>query len=170
MLELLEDDPAELLGYLAAAERPPTLLTRENEPLVACRAEIEVPSASAAALVLDERYELDEDVGGDTWLDRHELGEWETVVRAWIRFADRTITVETMSEGRLDAVLDTVLGAIPGARVVEDERTPVRAEELATRAGSGGPAGSTDLFVPRNEEERAALRGHRRSVRAALVR
>lgn len=122
LLDLLDErDAYELVEYLAALEQPPTLLTREGEPLVACAAALEVPDADAARAVLDRHYRSDEP---GAWVEAHAVDRGDEVIRATLRLDGSRLTVETMSEERLERVLSVLVDEIEGATVVADDRRP----------------------------------------------
>lgn len=136
LLDLLDEaDPFGIARYVGALHRPPTLVTREGEPLMACTAEVQVPDPAAARAVLDPRYEQH----GDTWSEVHQLEGSDNLIRATLRLDADRISVETMSETRMDRVLAVLLGEIEGARVVRDERRPltVPAQPAPAEAGPG---------------------------------
>lgn len=117
LLDLLEQrDGYALLHYVSLLHRPPTLVTTDGDPLVDCRADLEVPAPEAARAELDRRYESD----GDGWV-------WfagSRTVGGWLRMTGSVLSVRTMSESRLDAVCAELLAALPAARVTDDERRP----------------------------------------------
>jgi SEC-C motif-containing protein len=119
-LDLLDGgDPFDLLEDVRALQRPPALATREGEPLVVCEAVVEVPDVVAARTALDQRYAR---VAADEWSEVHDLPTGDNVVRAALHLDGDRITVDTMSEARVDRVLEALLPAIAGARVVKDHR------------------------------------------------
>lgn len=132
-------DPELLAAHLGALLRAPRLATREGEPLVGCEAVLEVPDALAARSVLDARYERGED--GQVWRETHELAPGDTVLRAKVTLQGTRLTVETMSEQRLDRVLDALHGELEGLRLVSVDRTP--ADELL-RAHHDAPGESAE--------------------------
>jgi hypothetical protein len=120
LLNLLDEhDGEELLSWVAAKERPPRLATREREDLRVCRAELEVPDSGAARGVLDRHYETR---GGDKWSEHHQLPNGESILRASITLHGSRVTVETLSEPRVERVLTMLTREIPGAKVISDER------------------------------------------------
>ncbi|GEM_PF-209524 len=128
LLDLLEEgDAFELVEYLAARERPPTLVTREGEPLVACVLELEVPEPLAARALLDDLYGADEP---GRWVEMHALEGGEVIVRATLHLDGSRLSVQTMSEARADRVLSVLRHEIEGLRVISDERRPVDPRHL----------------------------------------
>jgi hypothetical protein len=120
LLDILDGgDGEELLACVAALRRPPRLATREGEDLRICRAVLRVDEPAAAHTVLDRLYEGDAD---GHWHEHAELAGGESILRASLTLADSLITVETMSEPRLDRVIDALTGALAGATVIADER------------------------------------------------
>jgi hypothetical protein len=120
LLDLLDEgDGEELLAWVAARERPPRLVTREGEDLLACTVVVEVPDPDAARVVLDRVYDAD---GRHVWREHDELPNGESILRASITLEGGRITVETMSEPRVERVLGVLTGTIAGAEVISDER------------------------------------------------
>lgn len=142
LLDLLDrHDGYGLLHHVAELHRPPTLMTSDGEPLLDCRAELEVPDPAAAHAELDRRYEADG--GGWVWFDApDEHGGW--TVRAWLHLTDDVLTVRTASAPRLDAVLTDLRIALPEARMTCDERAPV---ELDASSPAALPAGEVPQEV-----------------------
>lgn len=127
VLRLCDDgDAYALCEYVAALERPPRLVTRENEPLVQCTVVARVPDSSHARRVLDASYEAE----GDGWVEMHNLAEDERILRAQITLDGDTLTASTHSEARADRVLARLRDALPGLDVVSDERVPLRPGEV----------------------------------------
>ncbi|HZT67241.1 MAG TPA: SEC-C metal-binding domain-containing protein [Acidimicrobiales bacterium] len=127
LLDLLDEgDPEALAAYLGALERPPTLVTRENEPLVVCKA---VLSGEHKILrdVLDANYRREDD---HTWLEMHSLGPHEEILRATLHLEGDTLTLETMSEPRLERVLSALRSEVPEITVVSDQRRPLKPGEV----------------------------------------
>ena len=147
LLDVLDrGDPFELMDFVGSLERPPVVTTREGEAVVACEAVIEVPDGYSARAVLDVRFQRED---GDTWLDTHTLERDDSVIRATLRLDGNTLLVEAISEERLDRTVAVVTGAIDGARLVSDERRPVRTERLRARTRpSSVPSPDIDLDDP----------------------
>jgi hypothetical protein len=146
LLEVLDEhDGHALLSYFAALFRPPTLVTRDGEPLVDCRAELHVSDPQAARSVLDQRYEVD----GDGWLSLFgaaddDPDETERSIRASLQLDGDTLTVHTMAESRLNAVLTELTAALPGARLTSRQRDPIR----PTDPPAPGPVAGAPADVP----------------------
>ena len=120
MLDMLDEgDGHELLAWLAAKERPPRMTTREGEDMRVCRVVLEVPDPEVARVVLDRLYDPH---GADQWTEHHELATGESILRATIDLEGNRVSVETLSEPRVERVLATLLAEIAGARVVSDDR------------------------------------------------
>lgn len=147
VLEVLDEhDGYELLSYVAELSRPPTLVTRDGDPLADCRAELRVRDPEIARVALDQRYERD----GDGWVsmaapadDDPEGGERS--VRALLQLDEDALTVRTMSGPRLDAVLTELQDALPGAQMISDQRDPLRPTDAP--AATSSPA-AAPLPVP----------------------
>ena len=149
LLDLLDrGDPFELVEHVAATERPPAMRTREDEPIVFCEAVVEVPDTGAARRLLDGRYRRDEP---NEWVEMHTLEDGDDILRATITLDGRRLTVETMSEERLDRALSVVLEEIEGAALIEDERRPFDPRRLS------GDAMLTPPEVPDHPELQAHL-------------
>jgi tetratricopeptide (TPR) repeat protein len=132
LFEVLDSsDPYELAAYMGARDRPPQLATREGEPVVRCEAVLEVDDAAAARAVLDRLYERRDEE--DSWAEMHELAPGDRVLRATLGIEGKRITVSTMSEERLDRVLEVLRGQLGEHRTVSVEREPF--EQLRHRVG-----------------------------------
>ena len=71
LLDLLDEaDPEAIAAWVAALDRPPVLLTRENEPCIMCKAVIGVPDEQSPRRVLNENYEAG---SGGSWDELFEL-------------------------------------------------------------------------------------------------
>ena len=120
ILDMLDEgDGHELLVWLAAKERPPRMTTREGEDMRVCRVVLEVPDPELDRVVLDRLYDPH---GADQWTEHHELATGESILRATIELEGNRVSVETLSEPRVERVLATLLAEIAGARVVSDDR------------------------------------------------
>lgn len=145
LLEVLDEhDGYELLSYVAALSRPPKLTTRDGDPLADCRAELRVPDLRAARAALDQRYESD----GDGWVSLFASADddpegVERSVRAWLQLNGDTLSVHSMSESRLDAVLTDLRAALPDLQLLREQRQPLRpsdAPALSPSAAAASPA------------------------------
>jgi hypothetical protein len=120
LLDLLDGrDGAEILEWLAVKSRPPRLATREGEDMRACKVALETDDPDVAREVLDRFYDP---MGEEQWTESHELANGESILRATIELHGGLITVETLSEPRVERVLNVLLAEIDGITVVSDER------------------------------------------------
>jgi hypothetical protein len=120
LLDLLDTcDGTEILEWLAAKSRPPRLTTREGEDMRVCKVALETGDPEVAREVLDRFYDPH---GEGQWTESHELGNGESILRATIELDGGLITVETLSEPRVERVLDVLLAEIDGITVVSDDR------------------------------------------------
>ncbi|CAN5864823.1 SEC-C metal-binding domain-containing protein [soil metagenome] len=121
VLDLCADgDAYELAEWAAAAARPPTMVTREGEPIVACTALWRVRDPERTRKVLSLQYE----VQGDGWTETYDLGENDSILRAHIQLEGADVTVTAMSDDRMDRVLGFLRTNVEGT-LLSDERTPV---------------------------------------------
>lgn len=148
LLDLLDNAEAEdLLEYVAKLHRPPELRTREGEPMVVCTATVDVADPQTARGFLDANYEADD----GAWVEMHELGHDESILRATLRLEGNTLSVETTSEPRMERVLARLSDGLTGARVVTDRRRPFVPgrdplpvpDHLGTPDDAGSAAGTT---------------------------
>jgi hypothetical protein len=146
VLDLLDNgDGLSLVSYVAALEAPPALQTREGEPLVACTAILLVSDPGTARSMLNHRYHTEED---DRWVELHELADDESIVRATLSLAGDHLTVETMSEPRLDRVLGELHDQLPTASVISDNRIPLRTPRDVARLRPPGDLEPLDMDNP----------------------
>src|SRR5579875_3747634 len=102
LLEVLDSgDPEAIVEWVAAAEAPPRVQTREGEDLVACRAEVAFDDPDAARAFLDDAYEAE---GDSTWTEMHDIGGGERILRAVLHLEGDRLSVETHSAERMDRV------------------------------------------------------------------
>lgn len=124
LLDLLDGgDPHALVSWVAAAEAPPTLATREGEPLVHCTLQVRVPDPGEAAAVLDELYERD-DPAEMTWREMHDIQVDDRIVRATLTLDGEQLAVSTSSEPRAERVLARLEEAFGVVEVQSDVREP----------------------------------------------
>ncbi len=140
LMEILDDPDPESLGlhllaYRAAMSRPPTLQTTEGEPLVPRAVTLEVTDSAAARKVLDKLYHR---IAAGRW-HQNKPGEDPPVVRASLELKRSTLTVEAMSNERMDRVLAELSEALPDARVVSDEVFPVGEGPVSEPTGPAEP-------------------------------
>jgi hypothetical protein len=115
-----EGDTEALAAWVGALERPPRMTTREGEEMVGCNLVWLAEDAEEARRALDDHYDRE----GDAWIERHELDRGQGVVRAQIGMEGDRLTVDTLSEERMDRVIDFLASRVPG-RLVSDSREPV---------------------------------------------
>jgi hypothetical protein len=154
VLQLCDDaDPEELCLWVRALHLPPTFVTREHEPIVACRAVLAVDNPAVAGKILGHHYEPE----GDGWSEMFDLGDGERILRATLELDGDLLTVTTHSEARLDRVLSVLRAELPGATVVSDERRPLRPGEMpeAPSLLGGGEDGAGSAAL--DPDERASV-------------
>jgi hypothetical protein len=116
-----EEDPEMLCAFVADLEHPPRLSNREGEEMVSRTVEWHLRNPKAARRALNERYGAEE----DGWVELQELEGGEKIVRAQIRLRDSRLTVSTLSEERMDRVVEFLESTIDGV-LLSDEREPIR--------------------------------------------
>jgi len=138
-----ESDPIALCRWVGDLHRPPTLTTREGEPLVECRCVLDMPDPDKLAEELNRTYEPVEGAL-DTWSEMHDLGNGDRILRASLTLdrSTRRLTVATHSDARMDRVLAALDDAGWPIDIVEDHRRALRPGELPTPANAAGPARS----------------------------
>ena len=99
-----------------------------------CKVALETDDPDVAREVLDRLYDPN---GEGQWTESHELGNGESILRATIELHGGLITVETLSEPRVERVLDVLLAEIDGITVVSDDR---RDFDPSSRASGSPPA------------------------------
>lgn len=134
-----EGDSEGLAAWVGAQERPPRMTTREGEEMVGCSLVWQVSDIEDSATVLDDRYERE----GDSWIERHELGGGEGIIRAQLRMEGDRLTVTTLSEERMDRVLEFLESSVPG-RLLSDHREPVGPDMVPPGPPGGDPFGDLD--------------------------
>jgi len=149
LLDLCDDgDPFELCHWVGDLHRPPVVATREGEPLVECRAVVEIPDPETLAEVLDVRYEP---VAGtpNAWAEMHELAPGDHILRAVLTLdrSSHRLTVETHSEDRLDRVLATLEGAGWDIDIIEESRRPLDPDEMPRPPQALPAGGATDFGI-----------------------
>ena len=138
LLELLDDSPdaedfAAWYGWVAA---PPRMSTTEGQMMVVCTVRADPAELGWAALEakLDALYQRDEE---GEWTSTFTNDKDENVLRASMHREDDLLVIETLSEERMNSVLDS----LPGIDVVEDQRTPIRSpRDLETLRAPGRQA------------------------------
>jgi hypothetical protein len=120
------DGPA-LCSWIGARHRPPRLMTRENEPIVNCRAIIEIGDPAAATAVLNARYEA---LGPAWWHEMHPLDHDESILRTQVSLEGDRLTITTNAEERLDRVLALLSAELATIRIVSEVREPLAPGEM----------------------------------------
>ena len=144
LLDILDDgDPHEIAEWVASGQRPPTLETREGEPLVQCDIVIDFDDEAPTIAFLDATYEREADPDGHpddgepVWVELFALNDDEQIVRARLHLDASSLHVSTSSEARADRVLAEVHRHLPDARVHQDRRAPLDAALLSEAKGRG---------------------------------
>ena len=122
-LDLVDHDPdADALAeWYGRATALPQLRNRENEPLTLCRAELRVLDGSELETAgLDAAFERGEP---GTWTELWTLPDGERIVRGTLYLEGGALIVEANSVERFERLLDAVGEAVPGAVVVDEQRT-----------------------------------------------
>ncbi|MHB8219494.1 MAG: YecA family protein [Acidimicrobiales bacterium] len=164
VLDLLDEgDPIAIAAYVARSERPPVLNNREHEPLTLRTVTVAVTDRAAVVAALTKHYEPDDSPGDpeDTedpaslWLELHDIGGGEHVLRARLRLAGDQLTIEANSEVRMERVLDVLTTALGPLEIVSQTSTPLRTVDdvAAARPPGAAPRKPAEL----SPEERAAI-------------
>ncbi len=164
VLDLLDEaDAIEIAAYIARSERPTVLQNREGEPLTLQTVTVKVADRVAMREVLARHYEpddsppdTDDPAGSATrWVELHDIGGGENVLRARLRLVDDELTIETNSEARAERVLGVLTGEVGPIELVSRKSTPMRtfADAAAARPGGATPKAPQEL----SDEERAAV-------------
>ena len=174
LLAFLDTSPsaAEICGWMAALEAPPTLATMEGEPTVFCTAEYAIDDPEQATAVLGDRYEADPD--GRVFVDWVEVGgnRWG---RGTLEVDGTRLRITTNAEARLDRFKAVVEEVVAGATLLDESRRAA-AELLAERqrdtsddpAADEAPGGLVDVdAMP--DEVRQAVESHLRSYERSWV-
>ena len=116
-----EHSAEDLAHWFGLVTAPPLLQTTEGQDMVLCRAVCE-PASSWEALTaeLDANYERADDTD-DAWETTFVNDKGEMILRGTLRKEGSLLIIETMSEERLDTILDT----LAHATVIEETRDPV---------------------------------------------
>jgi hypothetical protein len=135
VLDMCADGDSEgLAAWVGALERPPRMTTREGEEMVGCSLEWRVADPAGARAILDDRYDRE----GDTWIERHELAGGERVIRAQLRMEGDRLSVTTLSEERMDRVIEFLESSLPG-KLVSDHREPIGPDMVPPGPPGGDP-------------------------------
>jgi len=159
LLELLDDSPdaedfAAWYGFVAA---PPRMSTTEGQEMVSCVTVVDPSGLGWEVLgkALDELFErIDE--GKWTWSFTNDKGE--NVLRASLFRKDDVLVIATLSEERMDDVLD----ALPDMDILEDERVPIRSPRDLEQLRSPGAQPSKPVEMTPELEE--FMRGRMREM------
>ncbi len=159
LLELLDDSPdaedfAAWYGFVAA---PPRMSTTEGQEMVSCVTVVDPSGLGWEVLgeALDELFErIDE--GEWTWSFTNDKGE--NVLRASLFRKDDVLVIATLSEERMDDVLD----ALPDMDILEDERVPIRSPRDLEQLRSPGAQPSEPVEMTPELEE--FMRGRMREM------
>ncbi len=135
-LDIVDDpDPVSagnrLLAHMAASSRPPELQTTTGEPMAICTCVWRVDDPEGARAVLDRVYVP---AGPDRW-HQEEPGEAGQLVLATLTLDGSMLTVETMSEDRLDDIVDELRELLPDSTVVSKTIEPVDVAAMRTPRG-----------------------------------
>ncbi len=144
LLAFLSTEPsaAEICGWVAALEAPPTITTREGEPTVFCTAEYAVADPDQARAVLGEHYEPDPD--GRVFVDWVKV-DGQRWGRGTLEVDGTRLLIATNAEARLERFKAVVEEHVDGAELVDESRRPA-AELLAERQSEPdeGRSGAVD--------------------------
>ena len=125
-----------LCQWAGGRHRPPRIATREGEPILVCRAEVEVPDPVAAAAVLDRCYDP---VGPGWWHELHTIDDNDEILRAQLSLDGNRLVITTNADARIERVLEVIRAEIDGSRVAADDRRPLRPGEMpSVRNPPGG--------------------------------
>ncbi len=116
MIALFDRDPepAEVVAALSAHYAPPVLQTTTGEPLVLCRAEVKVKELKKFKKVLAERYEFND----DSW-----VRAIDDTVHAILWIVAGVVSIETMSEERMETELDWISELPMFVKIISEEVT-----------------------------------------------
>ena len=120
------DGPA-LCSWVGARHRPPRLMTRENEPIVNCRAIVEIGDPVAATAALNGRYEA---LGPAWWHEMQPIDHDESILRTQLSLDGDRLTITTNAEERLDRVLAVLTAELDTIRIVSEVREPLAPGEM----------------------------------------
>lgn len=150
---LTSDDGMALLRWFAAPGLPIEMRNTEGEPLHFVTATYRVvdPLATAAALARKLRDE------GDGRFVETVTRHGQPWLRGSIRLEGDRATIEANSARRADRLERTLLGAAPGARLVEREERSVEDALEEPAAGRKGKPAAEPIDLDANPEAAAAL-------------
>lgn len=167
LLGFLDTAPsaAEICGWIATLEAPPTLLTREGEPTVFCTAEYAIDDPDQAAAALRARFEPDPD--GRVFVDWVEV-DGQRWGRGTVEVEASRLRIQTNAEARLDRFKAVVEEVVTGAELLDESRRPA-AEQLAANRHGPGATPDADAQVP-DAFDVAALPAEARDALEAQIR
>lgn len=106
--------PVEVVAALSERYGPPRMTTTTGEPLVACVTKVKVKEPKKFEKLLAKRYEFHDD-------------SWDRLVgnsiHASIRVAAGVVSIETMSEERMEIELDWIGGLPMFVKIISEETT-----------------------------------------------
>jgi hypothetical protein len=163
VLDLLDDGNAiEIAAYVARSERPPALYNREQEPLTLRTVTVAVPDGKAMRAVLAKHYESDDSPEGtedsdehdgpdgvtSRWVELHDIGDGEHVMRARLRLDADHLEIEANSVARMDRVLETLTGELGPLDIVSQTSTPLRTLDDVRASRPSGVALTDPVELP----------------------
>lgn len=133
LIDMLDNhvEPDDLVDFLSARFAPPTLSSREGDPIVLCEAQFELGELNGIRRKLSRAYGA---ADGNRWHWR----DGESILG--ILMLDGTkLSVEAMTESRFDQIIDAVTKMHPMLSVVHETRASAadHMAEASKRAGSG---------------------------------
>ncbi len=123
LIDLLDGDPdaGDLAGWYGAAIAPPHMANREGEPMVLCTTELtsdKPPDTVRAAL--DEILDAEDEA--DSWTDLWDEPGGERLVRGTVHLDGDRLLLEANSEVRIERLVAAVADAVPGTRIIAENR------------------------------------------------
>lgn len=151
LLDLLdtEPDPDVLMAFLSRRYAPPTLVTGEGDPFVVAEAVLEVSDPRALATELDLLFGRAESSDQTSWHDTGAAAGGERI-GATLRLSGSELTVEAISDRRIDRVLHTIREIDPAAVVRTESRQPVADTQVARRLSSQRPPNESPFVKPQS--------------------
>lgn len=133
LIDMLDNyvEPEDLVDFLSARFAPPTLSSREGDPIVLCEAQFELGELNGIRRKLSRAYGA---ADGNRWHWR----DGESILG--IMTLDGTkLSVEAMTETRFDQIVDAVTSMHPMLSAVHETRAPAadHMAQASKRAGSG---------------------------------
>ena len=129
-----------LARWYGRSQAIPRLANREGERLVLCRGEF--ASAADEASIPEALVSLLE-VEGDHFVERFQLEDGETILRASVTLSDGVITLEANSRERFKRLADRLGDVVPNLSLLDyDEQDP--RIELMRRRGGGNAEDARD--------------------------